>query len=135
MAQKRSRALNRVEIYCPTCGLRLWRMPGKKHFVYSTTVEQARELLGLTKKTATLLHAATTTLVDRTRWIEEFFCPNDGAAWIACHRDKSGQVTGQVATGEQWQQTTGTVDPRRPNPSVGEFTYRNSRGIGLPTHQ
>ena len=34
-----------------------------------------------------------------------------------------------VAPAELWQQATGVIHPHR-NPSVGEFTYRQSRMLG-----
>lgn len=130
MTRKRNRSLNRVEVHCPVCNTRLWRGCGQKYFIFSSNAEQTRELTGVTKKKATLLHVSTVTWVDRNRWIESFFCPEDGQVWIVCTRDAEGQVSGQIAPRELWQQTTGTLDPTKPNPSVSEFTYRSSRRAG-----
>lgn len=127
MSRNRNRTANRLEIPCPMCGVRLWRGSGQKHYIFASNVEQTRELTGTTRKKAILLHTTTTTWVDRSRWIEPFFCPDDGQIWIACTRDGEGQVTGEVAPPKLWKQTTGTLDPNKPNPSVSEFTYRQSR--------
>ncbi|AGY60385.1 hypothetical protein [Gloeobacter kilaueensis] len=127
MARKRNRSLNRVEVNCPFCTSRLWRGCGQKHFIFSSNAEQTRELTGLTRKKAVLLHSHTATWVDRSRWIESFFCTDHGQVWIICTRNSDGQVTGETAPPRLWQQTTGTLDPSRPNPSVSEFTYRMSR--------
>jgi hypothetical protein len=127
MSRKRNRAANRLEVHCPNCGVRLWRGCGQKHYIFASNIEQTRELTGATRKKAVLLHTATPTWVDRNRWIEPFFCPDDGQVWIACTRGPDGQISGEVAPPKLWQQTTGTLDPSKPNPSVSEFTYRHSR--------
>ncbi|MBW4698998.1 MAG: hypothetical protein KME03_14075 [Aphanocapsa lilacina HA4352-LM1] len=135
MARKRNRSLNRVEVDCPSCGERLWRGCGQKHHLFSSSAEQTRELTGITRKKAVLLHTDTTTWVDRSRWIEAFFCPDHGQVWIICTRGDDGQVTGEVAPSRLWLQTTGTIDPSKPNPSVSEFTYRMSRRSSVQTRR
>jgi len=132
MPRKRNRSLNRLEVPCPHCGIRLWRGCGQKHYIFSSSVEQTRELMGTTRKKAVLLHTVTPTWVDRNRWIEPFFCSADGQIWMVCIRQPEGHVICEPAPSELWRQTTGTVDPNKPNPSVGEFTYRGSRGALLP---
>ena len=127
MTRKRNRPANRVEIDCPNCDMRLWRGCGQKHYIFSSNAEQTRALTGLTRKKAALMHMTTNTWVDRSRWIESFFCTDHGQVWIICTRDDEGRVTGEAAPPRLWQQTTGTIDPTRPNPSVSEFTYRSSR--------
>lgn len=128
MPRNRNRSANRLEIPCPECDQRLWRGSGQKHFIFASNVEQTRALTGTTRKKAVLLHSQVATWVDRSHWIEAFFCPDHGQIWIACSRQLDGQVVGEVASVELWQQTTGTLDPTKPNPSVSEFTHRNSRG-------
>jgi hypothetical protein len=128
MTRTRNRSANRLEIPCPECAQRLWRGCGQKHFIFASNVEQTRALTKTTRKKAILLHSQVDTWVDRSHWIEAFFCSDHGQIWIACVRQADGQVVGEIAPAKLWQQTTGTLDPTKPNPSVSEFTHRSSRG-------
>ena len=65
--------------------------------------------------------------VDRSTWLEEFFCQVDGKMWLKVSKDLDGTITTQVADQKHWKQSTKTIDPNKPNPSVSEFTYRMSR--------
>ncbi len=58
--------------------------------------------------------------VDRDRWIEEFFCPEDGKMWLLISRQKDGSLTQTLATEQDWQKTGKTIDPQTINPSVSE---------------
>lgn len=47
--------------------------------------------------------------------------------WLKVSKDLDETITTQVAEQKHWKQSTNTIDPNKPNPSVSEFTYRMSR--------
>jgi hypothetical protein len=68
--------------------------------------------------------------VDNNSWLEEFFCEEHGKSWMKVNRKTDGALVARLAKREDWQNTTRTIRPDTPNPSVGEFTYRMSRQTG-----
>jgi hypothetical protein len=69
--------------------------------------------------------------VDSNSWIEEFLCGDDGKLWLKINRKNDGTLVTTLASSKDWLQTTRTILPDTPNPSVGEFTYRMSRQAGI----
>ncbi|WP_396135877.1 hypothetical protein, partial [Chamaesiphon sp. VAR_69_metabat_338] len=63
-------------------------------------------------------------------WIEAFWCEEcqDTKWYHVCKgEDRTFQVT--IAPRDLWQYASGAIDPDG-NPSVGQFTRRNSRMLG-----
>lgn len=80
-----------------------------------------RDILVRYKQTAIALHG---------EWLEAFWC-NECQANQWYHVRKVGSIYNlSVAPPELWQQANGVVNPHG-NPSVGEFTRRNSRMLGF----
>lgn len=82
--------------------------------------------MGIPRKKATLL-ATQGTYVNKNSWIEEFFCGEHGSMWLLITRKDGGKLVSEPAIARHWRQTTHTIDPNLPNPSVSEFSYRMSR--------
>lgn len=122
--RKRSK---RRAIYCPIHGCYMDSVSQK----YGLFAQQAGQLQqrGMRRKEAMILVAAKTTVSLEGEWIEAFWCEECQAKqWYHVHKRES-QYNLSLAPAELWQQATGVIDPHR-NPSVGEFTYRQSRTMG-----
>ena len=98
---------------------------------YGLFAEQPGQLQarGIPRREAMLLVAAKTTVSLQGEWLEAFWCEEcQKTTWY--HLRKQGSKYDlSVAPTELWQQATGVIHPDR-NPSVGEFTYRQSRTPG-----
>ena len=127
MSNKRSNRNKTPKFYCPYCDHRLWREGTGKHSLFFQGADEIQQQFGLTKKKASLLVGQSFVQVDRSTWLEEFFCQVDGKMWLKVSKDLDGTITTQVADQKHWKQSTNTIDPNKPNPSVSEFTYRMSR--------
>jgi hypothetical protein len=127
MTERRNRRRKRVTANCPECDQRLWRLNSERHYLFASGARQMQELSGLTRKKAILFNSQTPTFVDRRQWLEEFFCRDHGHQWLLLKQDEEGFVSATIPDANVWNQTTGTIDPRKPNPSVSEFTFRASR--------
>ncbi|WP_218081336.1 hypothetical protein [Anthocerotibacter panamensis] len=127
MTERRNRRRKRVLTYCPTCDERLWRVNSERHYLFASGHQQVQELAGITRKKALLLTCQRPTFVDRRSWLEEFFCATHGHIWLLLKQGEDGYVTATIPDPHVWEQTTGTIDPRKPNPSVSEYTFRASR--------
>lgn len=130
MPGKRSKRKNVRLFYCPYCERRLWRLGSPKHFLFYLEAAEIRQNVSISRKNAVFL-ANKGAYVDGNSWIEEFFCGEDGKLWMKVTRKTDGTLVTTLATSKDWQQTTGTIIPDTPNPSVGEFTYRMSRRSGI----
>jgi len=126
MPGKRSKHKNAHRFYCPYCERRLWRLGGPKHFLYYIGAAEIQKNVHMPHKSAELL-AKKGAYVDQNSWIEDFFCGDHGKLWMKVTRKSCGSLVTTQATSKDWQQTTRTIQPDTPNPSVGEFTYRMSR--------
>jgi len=129
MPGKRSKRKKVQHFCCPYCDRRLWRLGSPKHFLYYTEASEIQQNVNVSHKNAMFL-ANRGTYVDTNSWIEEFFCGEHGKLWLKLTRNNDGKLTATLATSKNWQQTTHTIDPDNPNPSVSEFTYRMSRHQG-----
>ena len=68
----------------------------------------------------------TTVTLDR-EWLEAFWCSGcQKTEWYHVCKTGDRAYTLRIAPSELWQQAQGVLDPRG-NPSVGEFTRRQSR--------
>ncbi len=122
--RKRSK---RRAIYCPIHGCYMDSVSQK----YGLFAQQAGQLQqrGIGRKEAMILVAAKTTVSLEGEWLEAFWCEEcQEKQWYHVHKRES-KYNLSLAPAELWQQATGVIDPHR-NPSVGEFTYRQSRTMG-----
>lgn len=122
--RKRSK---RRAIYCPIHGCYMDSVSQK----YGLFAQQAGQLQqrGMRRKEAMILVAAKTTVSLEGEWLEAFWCEEcQEKQWYHVHKRES-KYNLSLAPAELWQQATGVIDPHR-NPSVGEFTYRQSRTMG-----
>ncbi|MGF1542070.1 MAG: hypothetical protein ACFCU5_16765 [Pleurocapsa sp.] len=127
MPNKRSRRGKVHHFPCPYCQQRLWRVGADKYYLFYQDIADIRENLQLTKKKASLLQGQYPVFVDKNRWIEEFFCPEDGKLWLLISRQADGSLTQTLATEKDWQKTSKTINPHTLNPSISEYSYRMSR--------
>lgn len=130
MPGKRSKRKNVQHFNCPYCDRRLWRLGSPKHFLFYLEASEIQQNVNISRKSAVFL-AAQGAYVDGNSWIEEFFCGDDGKLWMKVNRKTGGTLVATLATSKDWQQTTRTILPDTPNPSVSEFTYRMSRQAGI----
>jgi hypothetical protein len=123
--RKRSK---RRSIYCPVHACYLDSVSPK----YTLFADQASQLQqrGISRLNAMMLVAHQTAVSLQGEWLEAFWCDEcQGSQWY--HVCKVGAIYNlSVAPPELWQQATGVVNPLG-NPSVGEFTRRQSRMIGV----
>lgn len=129
MPGKRSKFKNAQRFYCPYCERRLWRLGSPKHFLYYLGASEIQQNVNMPHKSAMFL-ANKGAYVDNNSWIEDFFCGDHGKLWLKVTRKTCNNLVTTLATSKDWQQTTHTILPDTPNPSVSEFTYRMSRQAG-----
>jgi hypothetical protein len=82
------------------------------------------------RRSALMLVASKTAVLLEGEWLESFWCEQcQENKWY--HVCKSDEQTYEVSgvPQELWQQVVGVVNPEG-NPSVGEFTRRQSRLLG-----
>ncbi|MBV9386398.1 MAG: hypothetical protein JOZ78_08220 [Chroococcidiopsidaceae cyanobacterium CP_BM_ER_R8_30] len=130
MPGKRSKRNKVQHFYCPYCEHRLWRLGSPKHFLFYLGAAEIKQNVGMSSKSAALL-AARGDYLDNNSWIEDFFCRDHGKLWMKITRKDGGKLVSAMATSIDWRQTTRTIMPHSPNPSVSEFTYRMSRQSGV----
>ncbi len=123
--RKRSK---RRPIYCPVHSCYLDSVSPK----YTLFADQPNQLQqrGVSRINAMMLMANQTAIALNGEWLEAFWCSVCQAnQWY--HVRKVGSVYNlSVAPPELWQQANGVINPHG-NPSVGEFTRRNSRMLGF----
>jgi hypothetical protein len=123
--RKRSK---RRAIRCPIHGCYL-DSGSQKYRLFADNAGQLQQR-GVNRRSALMLMATKTTVSIEGEWLESFWCEEcQEVQWY--HVRKVDERTYQIkpAPRELWQQVTGvvTVDG---NPSVGEFTRRQSRLMG-----
>lgn len=129
MPGKRSNRKNIQRFYCPHCDRRLWRQGSPKHFLFYLEASEIHQNVDVSRKNAVFL-AAKGAYVDNNSWIEEFFCAEHGRLWMKVTKKNGSKLIATLASSNDWKQTTRTIQPDTPNPSVGEFSYRMSRQSG-----
>lgn len=127
MPGKRSRKNKKHKFLCPNCQTRLWRTGSPKHYIYYQELSQIQKNLNVSRKKASFIKAQHDTYLDRSTWIEDFYCEQHGKMWlkVSCKADHS--MTISKVSDDDWKNTTGTINPNFPNPSVSEFSYSMSR--------
>ncbi|NJL83827.1 MAG: hypothetical protein HC890_14455 [Chloroflexaceae bacterium] len=127
MPNKRSDRKKTPKFYCPYCSERLWRVGSPKHHLYYQDSLSISKNCNISRKNSKFL-ANKGEYVDQNQWLEEFFCGDHGKIWLLLAKRDNGVIEASLPQDQHWQQTTGTFDPDRPNPSVSEYSYRMSRG-------
>jgi len=128
MSERKNRRRKRVSAHCPTCQHLLWRQNSQRYYLFASGINQIQQLTGFSRKKASIFANQNPVFIDRRRWLEEFFCIEHGSIWLLLTQDSDHNVRATIPDDRVWEQTTGTVDPRKPNPSVSEYTFRSSRG-------
>ncbi|NJL19694.1 MAG: hypothetical protein HC895_00905 [Leptolyngbyaceae cyanobacterium SM1_3_5] len=126
--RKRSK---RRAIYCPTHGCAIDSVSQK----YSLFADQAGQLQqrGISRRNALTLIAHQSAVPLSGEWLEAFWCEEcQESRWYHVRKrevsetSKAATYEVSIAPPELWQQVTGVPHPNG-NPSVGEFTRRQSR--------
>lgn len=120
--RKRSK---RRAIYCPIDHHYL-DSASSKYTLFADDSKQLQQR-GVSRKNALLLMANQCTVALDGEWIEAFWCPEcQKTQWY--HVRKTGDRSYEISRAPQelWQQAQGVLHPDG-NPSVGEFTRRQSR--------
>ncbi|MEL4895931.1 hypothetical protein [Crocosphaera sp. Alani8] len=106
-------------------------MGGPKHFLFYEGTAEIQQGFKLPLKKAKFLAKQQPICVNQNVWLEEFFCERHGKMWLLISRSQQGEITSRPATREDWNRTSNTFNPDRPNCSVSDFTCRMSRGSSL----
>ncbi|MEA5620660.1 hypothetical protein VB711_22870 [Cronbergia sp. UHCC 0137] len=124
--RNRNRSKRRA-IYCPIHGCYLDSV-SQKYRLFAQTPGQLQER-GVKRREALMLVAAKTTIPLDGEWLEGFWCEEcQETKWYHVRKHQSNYEL-SIAPLELWQQATGVIHPHH-NPSVGEFTLRQSRMLG-----
>ena len=121
--RKRSK---RRAIYCPIHGCYLDSV-SQKYRLYADRASQLQQR-GIGRKNALILVANKTAVPLEGEWLEAFWCDQcQQTKWYHVRKnDRTYEVS--LAPQELWEQATGVILPDG-NPSVGEFTRRQSRMV------
>ena len=105
----------------------------QKYTLFADRAEQLQQR-GMNRRTALMLVASQTTVSLQGEWLEAFWCSECQATrWYHVHKqEQKGQTVYELMTApaELWQQASGLIHPHG-NPSVSEFTQRQSRLTGF----
>ncbi len=127
--RKRSK---RRSIFCPVHGCYLDSV-SQKFNLYADRVEQLKSR-GMGKRAATLLVANSSTVSLQGEWLEAFWCEEcQCSSWYYIRKQGPHYSVAQPPE-SIWQQASGVISPDG-NPSVGEFTRRQSRAQGVTTRR
>ncbi len=120
--RKRSK---RRQIFCPSHGC-LVDSTSRKYTLYADRVEHLKQR-GMGNKTARLVVANHTTVALKGEWLEQFWCSECQAKhWYYIQETAPRSYDVSFAPMELWHQAQGVIHPKG-NPSVGEFTRRQSK--------
>ncbi len=123
--RKRSK---RRPIYCLVHGCCIDSVSQK----YTLFAEHAGQLQqrGMGRKTALMVMSTRVTVGLKGEWLEAFWCNEcQKTKWYLVQKhDLTYELS--IAPSELWQQVSGVIQPHG-NPSVGEFTLRQSRMTGF----
>jgi hypothetical protein len=124
--RNRNRSKRRA-IYCPVHNCYMDSM-SQKYSLFAERPGQLQER-GIRRKEALMLIAAKTAVPLEGEWLEAFWCEDcQETKWYHVRKHESVYHLSLAPT-ELWQQATGVIDPHR-NPSVSEFTFKQSRVVG-----
>ncbi|MCC5637267.1 hypothetical protein LC593_15640 [Nostoc sp. CHAB 5844] len=122
--RKRSK---RRAIYCPVHSCYIDSV-SQKYQIFADQPSQLQQR-GMSRRNALMLVASQTAVPIEGEWLEAFWCEQcQQTKWY--YIQKSGDRTYEISLAPQelWQQVTGVTHPHG-NPSVGEFTRRQSKLI------
>ncbi|MFM5897611.1 MAG: hypothetical protein ACKO8W_08925 [Dolichospermum sp.] len=120
---KNRKRSQRRAIYCPIHNCYMDSV-SQKYRLFTEKPGQLQER-GIARREAMILVAAKTTVSLAGEWIEAFWCEECQATkWYHVRKDDTKYKISIVPM-ELWQQATGVINPHQ-NPSVSEFTYRQS---------
>ncbi|QYX29923.1 hypothetical protein [Sphaerospermopsis torques-reginae] len=124
--RNRNRSKRRA-IYCPVHNCYMDSM-SQKYSLFAERPGQLQEK-GIRRKEALMLIAAKTAVPLEGEWLEAFWCEDcQETKWYHVRKLESVYHLSLAPT-ELWQQATGVINPHR-NPSVSEFTFKQSRVVG-----
>lgn len=124
-ATRNRKRSQRRRIFCPTHGGYL-ESTSRKYRLYADKAETLQER-GMPRRTALLVVASYTAVPLTGEWLERFWCDDCGANhWYHVKEVAPRQYELRRAPQELWEQVEGVIHPNG-NPSVGEFTRRQSR--------
>jgi len=122
--RKRSKRRN---LCCPLHGCYL-DSAGSKHSLYADRSEDLQQR-GISRRNSLLLVAGQKTVLLDGEWLEPFWCQECQATkWFHVRKVDASRYELSVAPVHLWQQAVGVIDPKG-NPTVGEFTRRQSRTL------
>ncbi len=117
-------------IYCPEHRCYVDSV-SQKYPLFANTAGQLQER-GMGHLNARMLVAAKTTVPLNGEWLEAFWCEQcQETKWYRVRKHERIYEL-SVAPAELWQRVTGVAYPHG-NPTVGEFTQRQSRRIAYKT--
>lgn len=126
--RNRNRSKRRA-IYCPVHGCYLHSV-SQKYPLFADRAGQLQER-GMSRRSAMMLLQNKTAVSLQGEWLEAFWCEEcQQTKWYRIRKLDERRYIVSAAPRELWQQVDGVAYPRG-NPSVGEFTCRESRGVGL----
>ncbi|MEM9922916.1 MAG: hypothetical protein AAF915_04065 [Cyanobacteria bacterium P01_D01_bin.50] len=126
--RNRNRSKKRA-IYCPIHGSDL-NSVSQKYPLFADRAGQL-EQRGMSRRSAMILVQNKTTVSLQGEWLEAFWCEEcQQTKWYHVKKLEERKYMVSVAPRELWLQVDGVVSVRG-NPSVGEFTLREARGIGF----
>ncbi|WP_250125089.1 hypothetical protein [Chroococcidiopsis sp. CCMEE 29] len=96
MPGKHNKRKNVQRFYCLYCGRRLWRLGGRKHFLFYQGASERQQ-----------------NVIDSNSWIEEFFCGEHGKLWMKVTRKADGKLVTTLATRKDWQQLKSYIEPQK----------------------
>jgi hypothetical protein len=114
-------------IQCPIDGCTL-ESASQKYRLYADSVAQLQQH-GLTKRQASLTMTIHSAVLLESTWLEAFWCSEcEAVSWYQV-RKQDKTFTLSLVTDSAWLRSIGTTDPRLGNPSVSEFSRRQSRPL------
>ncbi len=124
--RNRNRSKKRA-IYCPIHGSYLNSVSQK----YPLFADRAGQLLsrGMNRRSAMILIKSKTAVPLQGEWLEAFWCEEcQETKWYHVRKLEEQKYMVSVAPTGLWQQVDGVASGGG-NPSVGEFTQRQARGL------
>ena len=125
--QNRKRPKRRA-ICCPLHGCYIDSV-SKKYPLFADRAEQLQQR-GMPRQNALRLVSTRMAVPIVGEWIEAFWCDLcQQTKWYHVCKGEDGSFQVAIASRDLWQYASGAVAPDG-NPSVGEYTRRNSRMLG-----
>ncbi len=128
-SQRNRKRSKRRDIFCPIHNCYLDSVSQK----YPLFAERAGQLQqrGVQRKYALMLIASHTTVLLDGEWLEAFWCSQcQETKWYYVCKTDTRNYKLSLAPDKLWQQVVGVIEANG-NPSVGEFTRRNSKRMSF----